>query len=456
MHTPPITEYSVKLGGSGTLRILPKTPEAYRHILDVLRADNSFEYNTYQCRDDRSFRVVVLGIPASLGVSAIRDELSCMGYTVRSVYFPKYKSRTGTGVYTPNFFFLDLAPEPSGKNKEIFSVRTLCKHVVKIEWPNRDPNRLPQCHRCQRFNHTARYCLHDARCVKCGDEHDTRSCQKPDSLPPKCANCGMAHAANYRGCPVLVKLLRLKLSHNNSPSNQLRLQQSRNALRQQKLPKQQPKRPNGQQQQQQSKRPNGQKQQEIPKRKQSRPPQQRQQQQQQRREQQHLALHGGNIVSAIKLASASQPVRSNAAKSIDPRARLAHLERMRQETQSRQGQSLPREAIVQLQQQQLEATFQNNFHKFTVARQQQRQRRQQQSSDEMSDDGAVSVVVARDTQQFERNSHNDHNDQSALLAAFNRQQKQIDCMIEGMAKMQLTITQLLCQNGGNSADLANA
>ncbi|KAL7725437.1 hypothetical protein ACLKA6_002032 [Drosophila palustris] len=258
MHTPPITEYSVKLGGAGTLRILPKTPDAYQQILNVLRADNSLEYNTYQCRDDRSFRVVVLGIPASLGVSAIRDELSCMGYTVRSVYFPKYKSRSGTGVYMPNFFFLDLATSQV-------------------------------CHRCQRFNHTARYCLHAARCVKCGDEHDTRLCQKPDSLPPKCANCGMAHAANYRGCPVLVKLLRLKLSHNNSPSNQLRLQQSNNQ-RQQQLPKQQPKRPNGQQQQskrpngqqqQQPKRPNGQQQhqQQQPKRKQSRPPQQRQQQQ---------------------------------------------------------------------------------------------------------------------------------------------------------------------------------
>ncbi|KAL7725438.1 hypothetical protein ACLKA6_002033 [Drosophila palustris] len=464
MHTPPITEYSVKLGGAGTLRILPKTPDAYRQILDVLRADNSLEYNTYQCRDDRSFRVVVLGIPASLGVSAIRDELTCMGYTVRSVYFPKYKSRSGTGVYTPNFFFLDLAPEPSGKNKEVFSIGTLCKHVVKIEWPNRDPNRLPQCHRCQRFNHTARYCLHDARCVKCGDEHDTRSCQKPDSLPPKCANCGMAHAANYRGCPVLVKLLRLKLSHNNSPSNQLRLQQSK-SQQQQKLPKQQSKRPNGQQQQQpkrpngqqqQSKRPNGQQQhqQQQPKRKQSHPPQQRQQQQQ-RREQQHLALHGGNVASAVNFASASQPIRNTAAKTIDPRARFAHLERMRQETQLRQGQSLPREAIVQLQQQQLEATFQSSFHKFTVARQQQRQR--QQSSDEMSVDGAASVVVARDTQQIERNDfHNDQNDHNALLAAFNRQQKQIDCMIEGMAQMQLTITQLLCQNGGNSADLANA
>ncbi|KAL7725435.1 hypothetical protein ACLKA6_002030 [Drosophila palustris] len=189
---------------------------------------------------------------------------------------------------------------------------------------------------------------------------------------------------------------------------QLRLQQP-NIQRQQQLPKQQHR-----QQQQQSKRPIGQQQhqQQQPKRKQSRPLQQRQQQQQ-RREQQHLALHGGNIASAVNFASASQPVHNAAAKSIDPRARLAHLERMRQETQSRQGQSLPREAIVQLQQQQLEATFQNSFH-------------------------------------------NDQNDHDALLAAFNRQQKQIDCMIEGMAKMQLTITQLLCQNGGNSADLANA
>lgn len=184
-----------------------------------------------------------------------------------------------------------------------------------------------------------------------------------------------------------------------------------------------------QQQQQQLKRPKGQQQQPQPKRKQRRP-------QQQRPEQQHSAL-GGTVASAADLTSVSQKVHLNAAKTIDPWARLAHLEHMQQETQSKQGHSLPREAIVQIQQQKLEAIFQNSLHKFSAA---PRVQQHQQSPDEMSVDGTV--FVAREKQQIERIPHNDPNDHGALLAAFNRQQQQIDRTIEGMAKMQ-------------SADLAN-
>ncbi|KAL7725439.1 hypothetical protein ACLKA6_002034 [Drosophila palustris] len=94
-RSPPITEFSVKLGGAGILRILPQTSDAYRQIIHVLKVDNTLEYNTYQHREDRSFRVVVQGIHVSVGTDAIRNELTCMGYTVRSVHFPKYKNRNG-------------------------------------------------------------------------------------------------------------------------------------------------------------------------------------------------------------------------------------------------------------------------------------------------------------------------------------------------------------------------
>ncbi|KAL7730568.1 hypothetical protein ACLKA6_000562 [Drosophila palustris] len=81
-HSPAITDYVIKLGGQGTIRILPKTSDAYRHIINVLKLDNTFRYNTYQLREDRSFRVVVRGLHSSTPPQRIRNELTELGYTI--------------------------------------------------------------------------------------------------------------------------------------------------------------------------------------------------------------------------------------------------------------------------------------------------------------------------------------------------------------------------------------
>ncbi|KAL7730566.1 hypothetical protein ACLKA6_000561 [Drosophila palustris] len=80
-HSPAITDYVIKLGGQGTIRILPKTSDVYRHIINVLKLDNTFRYNTYQLREDRSFRVVVRGLHSSTPPQRIRNELTELGYT---------------------------------------------------------------------------------------------------------------------------------------------------------------------------------------------------------------------------------------------------------------------------------------------------------------------------------------------------------------------------------------
>ncbi|KAM8711052.1 hypothetical protein ACLKA7_017647 [Drosophila subpalustris] len=94
-HSPAITDYVIKLGGQGTIRILPKTSDVYRHIINVLKLDNTFRYNTYQLREDRSFRVVVRGLHSSTPPQRIRNELTELGYTVRNVFNPTYKNRNG-------------------------------------------------------------------------------------------------------------------------------------------------------------------------------------------------------------------------------------------------------------------------------------------------------------------------------------------------------------------------
>ncbi|VVC38953.1 Pre-C2HC domain [Cinara cedri] len=120
-------------------------------------------------------------------------------------------------------FFIDL--EPDINNPEIFKLSLLCYSKIKVEAP-RPRKDIPQCLRCQSYGHTRAYFNHHPRCVRCGDLHDSTSCQKDQSQPATCALCGGPHPANYKGCSVHKELNKnRKLSptnpwHKNAPNHQ--------------------------------------------------------------------------------------------------------------------------------------------------------------------------------------------------------------------------------------------
>ena len=71
--------------------------------------------------------------------------------------------------------------------------------IVQFEAPHAK-REIPQCMRCQKFEHTRNYCRKNPRCVKCAAEHLTNECPRKvryDSV--KCVNCYENHPANYRG-----------------------------------------------------------------------------------------------------------------------------------------------------------------------------------------------------------------------------------------------------------------
>lgn len=61
--------------------------------------------------------------------------------------------------------------------------------------------------RCQAYGHSKTYCSKPYKCVKCGGQHDTKSCKKPRNTPAKCALCEQDHPANYKGCTVYRELV---------------------------------------------------------------------------------------------------------------------------------------------------------------------------------------------------------------------------------------------------------
>jgi len=72
----------------------------------------------------------------------------------------------------------------------------------------RSKNGPPQCKNCQNYGHTAKYCHHLARCIKCGGDHSSDICTKEKSSPAMCALCADDHTSNYKGCPKYKELLK--------------------------------------------------------------------------------------------------------------------------------------------------------------------------------------------------------------------------------------------------------
>jgi hypothetical protein len=68
--------------------------------------------------------------------------------------------------------------------KRIFEIKEILDIKVTTEALRRS-NLLPQCKNCQAYGHTQKYCMKEARCVKCVGKHHTKECQKTRAKSPK-------------------------------------------------------------------------------------------------------------------------------------------------------------------------------------------------------------------------------------------------------------------------------
>lgn len=112
---------------------------------------------------------------------------------------------------------MDLTP--NNNNNTILNLSSLLHTIIKVEKPYKIKRGPPQCHNCQEYGHTANYCGHASRCVKCGEEHHSNSCTKDKSSPAKCILCKGTHTANFKGCPIYKSLINHKKKSNNRMSH---------------------------------------------------------------------------------------------------------------------------------------------------------------------------------------------------------------------------------------------
>lgn len=96
------------------------------------------------------------------------------------------------------------------KLENIYKIQGILNIRVKIEPLRKTSEKIPQCQRCQGYNHTQKYCSRDPRCVKCLGKHLTIECVLNRNEAHTCVNCHGRHPANYRGCEVAKELQKIR------------------------------------------------------------------------------------------------------------------------------------------------------------------------------------------------------------------------------------------------------
>ncbi|CAH2107572.1 unnamed protein product [Euphydryas editha] len=102
-------------------------------------------------------------------------------------------------------YFVQLAHLQAEELTQLYAVTELLSMpglIVEAWRGNKAPS---QCHRCQAFGHSSANCHRQQKCVRCFGEHLARDCHRPREELPTCANCGKAHTAKVRRCPVFKK-----------------------------------------------------------------------------------------------------------------------------------------------------------------------------------------------------------------------------------------------------------
>lgn len=197
---------------SKKIKVQANTVSSYK-TLKKFCDDKDIPSHTHQLKSDRPFKVMLKNLHHSFPIASLTDALNAMGHTVRrinKVWNKKFQ-------YFYNMFKVEL--EVADNNKDAYNINYIDNMEVVVEPPYKS-QLPPQCTNCQQTFHTKNYCKNKPKCVICGQQHKTQDCTLDKSAPPKCANCGGPHTANYGGCEYLSKYAKKQSAPLSQPAPQ--------------------------------------------------------------------------------------------------------------------------------------------------------------------------------------------------------------------------------------------
>ena len=179
------------------IKVQFKTIDDYRTGTSCLRRDD-IGFFIMTPLNMQSLKVVIKGIHPDTNPDEIKDDLIAMGHEVERVaQLRRFKDGTKLPI-----FQIQIKPGPN--MDDIYKIKYFHYVTVTVEKFERT-GRVNQCFKCQSFFHSSQNCHFKARCVKCGQQHESKDCTKERHVKPTCANCNGEHPASYRGCPKFPK-----------------------------------------------------------------------------------------------------------------------------------------------------------------------------------------------------------------------------------------------------------
>lgn len=146
------------------------------------------------------------GIHPTCSIKMITEDLLEKGFKIINVTNIMKKMKTENGIITKPLSLHMLVFDKLEDVKDIHKISIIAGLKAKIEPLRKKTTLMPQSKKCQAYGHTQSFCHKEARCVKCAGRHATKDCKLVKLEKAKCANCGEAHPANYRGCVVAKEL----------------------------------------------------------------------------------------------------------------------------------------------------------------------------------------------------------------------------------------------------------
>lgn len=195
-------------------KINTSTPDHYRKLAEYLK-NEGLEWYTYEDKNSRPIKVMARGLHPSCDPLEIIEDIKEKGLQIlNATNIKKRVKATDSNGYSIMeqrslpLFMLTFKKEEDIHN--IFTISSILSIKVKIEALRKATNIIPQCKKCQGFNHTEKYCHKNIKCVKCANNHLTKDCQLERKQPATCTNCKGQHPASYRGCEVAVELQKIR------------------------------------------------------------------------------------------------------------------------------------------------------------------------------------------------------------------------------------------------------
>lgn len=183
--------------GSDYFKVIPDSENHHRQITTLCK-DEEIEYFLISKSNTRPAKVVMKGLTRETECQTIANELIEMDFNVdKVVQLKKLKNRQPLPIF-------QITLKDKTKLHEIQKITRFMYMSVVVETYNR-PGIINQCYRCQGFNHSSVNCHIAFKCVKCGEQHDSRTCKKSRDTPATCANCGGDHPANHTKCPIYIE-----------------------------------------------------------------------------------------------------------------------------------------------------------------------------------------------------------------------------------------------------------